>query len=507
MRSGKRTVRFQPKRGATPRIRLLYWAKRALAELRKAGAAFEADPVHKFRVAIRRCRSMAKGLQTIDPSPEWKQFRNLGRPLFSALGDLRDMQVMQEWLSHLASETDPARKTLAATLSNREHEQKRAAHSALKEFAAKRWLKLAVDLDARTARLLPGSRVFQHLALERWIEAYQLHETAMRTRRDADLHQLRIGIKRFRYTVENFLPNQHKRWSKDLKHMQDLLGEVHDLDVLRGEIATHSSPPASAEQLNSRIQIEREKRVKEYECRMTGPEALWNAWRQGLPSGRDLSLAVNAKMRYWYRALDPEPGHSHRVAQMSVDLWHSLRRELGWRFDRRAPVLLRVAALFHNIGADKRKKRRDSYRTKMVSRFSAPAGWSAEEMRVVRLVSHYGNGPLPAAADVEFASLTDFDRARVMKLAGIIRLADVLEQTGSAGRNVQLHMEANTLSISIPGFDPLTPPAIDIAAARHLLEVALGRPILVLGFPAPELRDSGPVAVSQADRPGLIQNV
>jgi CHAD domain-containing protein len=489
MRSVKRAVRVQPNGGAKSRIGLLHWAKRAVAELKKVGSTFESDPVHEFRVAIRRCRSMAEGLRTIDPSPEWKQFRDLGRPFFSALGELRDTQVMRGWLSNLASEADPVGTSLAGTLSDQEYELKRTTHDALKEFPAKRWLKLAEGLDVRMHRLLPGSRVFQHLALERWIDANQLHETAMRTHRDDDLHRLRIGIKRFRYTVENFLPDQHRRWSKGLKHMQDLLGEVHDLDVLRDEIARHVGPSAYLEQLNSRIQIEREKRVTEYESTMTGRRALLNVWRQGLPSGRGLSLAVNAKLRYWSCVLDPEPALSHRVAQISVNLWHNLRRVLGWSFDRRAPVLLRTAALFHNIGANKRKKNRDSYRTKMVSKFSVPAGWSAEEMRVVRLVSHYGHGPLPSATDEGFASLTDSDRAQVMKLAGIVRLADVLETTGS-GPNVQVRIEANTLSILIPDFDPLTPPAIEIAAARHLLEVALGRPVFVLPAPIAPLPES-----------------
>ena len=48
----------------------------------------------------------------------------------------------------------------------------------------------------------------------------------------AGFHRLRITIKRFRYIVENFLPLQHAAWSDDLKHIQDLLGDVHDLDVL-----------------------------------------------------------------------------------------------------------------------------------------------------------------------------------------------------------------------------------------------------------------------------------
>lgn len=483
MQSVKRASRVRPNRGSKPHIGLLHWAKRAVAELKKVGSSFEADPVHDLRVAIRRCRSIAEGLRTIDPSPDWKQFRDLGKPLFAALGELRDTQVMQEWISSLTSESDPLRANIAATLSNREREQKRAAHDALKQFAVKRWLKMAEDLDDRTRRLLPGSRVFQHLALERWIDAHNLHETAMRTHQDADLHQLRIGIKRFRYTAENFLPDQHKRWSKDLKHKQDLLGEVHDLDVLRNEITRHAGPPASLGQLHSRIREERERRVREYESRMTGPETLWSVWREGLPSGRDLSLAINAKLRYWSRVLDPKPGHSRRVAQMSVSLWRGLGRELGWLLDRRAPVLLRASALLHNIGANKHKKKRESFQTKMVSKLSVPVGWSAEEMRIVRLVSHYSHGPLPSVADEEFSRLADLDRERVMKLAGIVRLADALEHSGVAESNPQVHLEANSLTVLAANLDLFSPSAMDIAAARHLLEIAVGRPILVR--PAP----------------------
>ena len=101
--------------------------------------------------------------------------------------------------------------------------------------------------------------MFKHLALERWTAARELHIRALRNRSQVAFHTLRIGIKRFRYIVENFLPVEHKAWSNDLKHMQDLLGEVHDLDVLWATaLACHVFPDeASRQSWHARIVEER----------------------------------------------------------------------------------------------------------------------------------------------------------------------------------------------------------------------------------------------------------
>src|SRR5579862_7798537 len=80
---------------AKPKLGLRAWMERVLVECGRAAAGFDADPVHDLRVALRRCRSLADGMIAIDPDASWKDMKKAGRKLFQALGELRDMQVMQ----------------------------------------------------------------------------------------------------------------------------------------------------------------------------------------------------------------------------------------------------------------------------------------------------------------------------------------------------------------------------------------------------------------------------
>src|SRR5271157_4374448 len=106
---------------------LLYWAQRALEECDKASQDFAVDPVHDLRVAIRRCRSLADGFLSVDPDPAWRQMKKLGKGLFASLGDLRDTQVMMEWIEKLSPENDPLRRILLASLREKEEALKLAA--------------------------------------------------------------------------------------------------------------------------------------------------------------------------------------------------------------------------------------------------------------------------------------------------------------------------------------------------------------------------------------------
>src|SRR5208282_4815683 len=97
-----------------PKLGLRAWMERVLVECDRAAAGFEPDPVHDLRVALRRCRSLADGLMAIDPDSSWKDMKRAGKKLFQALGELRDMQVMQDWIEKLGVATDSTSNPVSA---------------------------------------------------------------------------------------------------------------------------------------------------------------------------------------------------------------------------------------------------------------------------------------------------------------------------------------------------------------------------------------------------------
>ena len=263
---------------------LKYWAQQVLEESATVGDSLEPDSVHDLRVALRRCRSMADGFIRIDPHPKWKKLKKVGKALFSSLGGLRDAQVMAEWVNRLSGPDDPVRAVLLEFLMARQEKLKSAARDEIGRFDRKRWDALARACAKRAGAVPAGGLVFQHLAVERWEKAYGLHRRALRNRSQASFHALRIGLKKFRYTVENFLPRHHEKWGADLKELQDLLGEIHDLDVLTKTINGRPGLDRDARlRWRMKIREERRQRLETYRHRMVGPRSLWRVWRAALP--------------------------------------------------------------------------------------------------------------------------------------------------------------------------------------------------------------------------------
>jgi len=521
--SNTRTTRAKKTSG------LRYWMLRVLEECEKVSADFASDPVHDLRVALRRCRSLADGLMALDPDPDWKAMKKAGKRLFQRLGDLRDIHVMEEWVEKLEphverapspaiplAETlpvsapddassrsdapDPAAQALLKILKDREQEQKHEAHAALEEFDRKQWRQWSKSLPVRAARFRPGNPLFKHLALERWTEARGLHTRALRNRSQTAFHSLRIGIKRFRYIVENFLPAEHKAWSNDLKEMQDLLGEVHDFDVLWSTaVSCHVFPDAdSRKRWHERILSERTQRIDRYRAKMVGENSLWQAWRAALPHGKQIQVLATRRMKLWANGLDPDFHHSERVAGLALQLYDGLLAN-SWQpaiDGSSARSSLLAAALLHDVGKSKGEKGHHKTSFDLIRKHGNPLGWKPADLQRAAIVARFHRGALPTRKHKTLRDLLPDEQKGTIQLAAILRLANALDTThdGHIRRiqieNVQIKTKSNQpLIITAEGYSPLGASAQTIAAERHLLETLVHRPIILK---APRPRKSEP---------------
>jgi CHAD domain-containing protein len=528
-------------------VGLRYWMLRVLEECDNVAVDFRPDPVHDLRVSLRRCRSLADGLMALDPDPNWKAMKKAGKRLFQRLGDLRDIQVMEEWIDKLdpdkgrlrtsaddgpaslsegnlegntphsvdqdqAKPASPADE-LRRILELREQEQKREAKAAVETFDRKHWQQWSKQLSNRAGRFRPGSALFKHLALERWTEARKLHTRAMRNRSKTALHALRIGIKRFRYIVENFLPAEHRLWSDNLKEMQDLLGEVHDLDVFWSTaLSSRIFPDVQSRGLwHDRIVGERKRRIERYREKMTGPDSLWSVWRAALPQGKQIEILALRRMKLWAGALDPDFAHSERVAKLALQLYDGLLG-LSWKpavdaSSARSSLL--AAALLHDVGKSQGQKNHQKKSVKLIHKHPSPLGWNQNDLQRAAIVARFHRGVLPGRNHRLLRDLLPDEQKATIQLSAILRLANAFDSAHD-GRIFRLQLGApqnrtsrlkgasharylangfrrytaalsphEPLIIAAEGYSPVGRSAQTIAAERHLLETVLRRPIIV----------------------------
>lgn len=269
--------------------RVMHWHARARRGL-------SVQTVHNLRKCIRRCRSLADGLMAVDPDPGWRKMKKTGKKLFKALGRLRDLHVMADWLKRLAPKKDAAAAKLRKALKKEESREKVKVRKAVTHFDRKKWRKWARILPDRAALGPDREQIFKVLALERYQEALASHRTALRQPSPEAWHQVRIDIKRFRYTVENFLPNLQKTLGPQMERVQDLLGEVHDLHVLWNALSETGRVFDKAEHQAWEELIEREQnaRLEDYRKLTRGKDSLWTAWRRALPRGAEFRAARKA---------------------------------------------------------------------------------------------------------------------------------------------------------------------------------------------------------------------
>jgi triphosphatase len=201
------------------------------------------DPeyLHQARVAIRRLRSAYRVFDEAIPRSHFAQTLDELKSVARLLGDARDLDVFAvETLPHAGSTQHAGVGALHQRTRNARRRAARAVRTAIAapEYTAM-LLRLAQALSAgqwrgETARPAAASMTLPKFATKLVSQRYARVKKRGRhiAQLDfADLHRLRIQIKRLRYAIEFFLPlfeDKAKGTLRALVELQELLGRLND---------------------------------------------------------------------------------------------------------------------------------------------------------------------------------------------------------------------------------------------------------------------------------------
>jgi hypothetical protein len=400
------------------------------------------------------------------------------------LGRLRDLHVLEAWVKRLAAADDPLRAKLVTVLADRETGPHDRVRRALRRFDQQGWERLARTAPSRARLVAPNGPTAQCLVLERYDEFRRLHARAVHTESPTRWHALRVGLKRFRYAAETLMPERSAAWDERVGQVQSLLGEIHDLDVLRSRIAQGSDgiDAASAGPLSHAIAAKRRACLEQYRDAMRGEGSLLREWRAGLPHGKAVAAATAARLRTTARVMDQHPRRTAAISRLALLLFDGLATS-GMRPHVRDDDTLRsilgAAAQLHAIRVGGRQTARHKAARDFLRAVPVPLGWKARDWELLTMVVRYHRGAEPARQR-QFARLPADQQDRVRSLAGVLRLARGLHRCGvtTAGR-IRVDGTGAYVRVRVSGVKDTPDNAAHLAAAKHLLEQSLGRPVLI----------------------------
>ena len=233
-------------------VRLLaqHYIDEAFLARQRLGKREDGEALHDFRVGLRRLRSCCRAYRPYLRGAAPKRMRRRLRALTAATNPGRDLEVQLEWLRAQEANLQPRERIGLNWMIHRLEERERETRDAATLDVGQRFDRIADKLQDRLSRVLPDGSGGDH-------PPAQLREaTGDLIRREAALlsgrllavqasgqkeeaHQARITAKRLRYLIEPLALRRKraKALVKRLKEIQDLLGDLRDLQVLAEEVS------------------------------------------------------------------------------------------------------------------------------------------------------------------------------------------------------------------------------------------------------------------------------
>ncbi|MGP1384960.1 MAG: CHAD domain-containing protein [Thainema sp.] len=224
------------------------------------------EDVHQMRVGMRRLRTALQVFEGVVVLPSGLSIKKIGK-LAKALGNVRDLDVMLEWLQSYLEKADPKVIGALAPVMERVQKKRKKCRKRLrkvlkgKQYAAfeqgfQTWLEqpkytpvAELPLEQVLPDLLlpliselllhPGWLVATSSTKQKGIQpTKRLNQTQIHQvlKQDSDdLHDLRKQMKRVRYQTEfftEFYGDSYQAQTEEFRVIQDLLGQLQDGAIL-----------------------------------------------------------------------------------------------------------------------------------------------------------------------------------------------------------------------------------------------------------------------------------
>ena len=206
------------------------------------------EPLHDMRVAIRRLRNILKAFRNALPRTEADALEARFRRLSKKLGPARDMDV---WMRTLKSMRVPGSNEWREFIEHQRDIQRRKRESLRRILADPSTHSLRADFGQFLNRTDVGSPNTTLKELAARAVRKSLDRVMDRSRLAPSLpahkaHLLRIACRRARYMAEFFATTLDKpltQLARQLKAVQDVLGDIHDCDICLAHLRRPPLPP------------------------------------------------------------------------------------------------------------------------------------------------------------------------------------------------------------------------------------------------------------------------
>jgi len=240
----------------------------------------DADAIHQARVATRRLREV---LPLVVRGADGRKLRKRTRGLTRVLGSVRELDVALMTLDELGSQPDIPRRGLARLRQDITRERRRLLAAMLHELKTRdlERLRRKALTAARRPGVAPAGKRTRRRDPRRLPAAEARAARRAATVRDAirnaggiylpdRLHDVRIAVKKLRYAMEIARELKGSRATariRMLKGTQDLLGRMHDLEMLIARIRAVQGASTDPPSLEVSADLDQLVRRLETECR------------------------------------------------------------------------------------------------------------------------------------------------------------------------------------------------------------------------------------------------